>query len=131
VARSDGFACAYCGLPVRLTGDHRHPGYGVVDQLAFAPPRGDGLPNLGVLHRFCHRVSRCRRPACGRVLRRAWLGWATDQFEASEPDRRYGLRHYERLGLHPDRLRAPRLYPRYWRIRKMRCASRACNYYSG
>ncbi|HET6502810.1 MAG TPA: hypothetical protein VFG87_18805 [Amycolatopsis sp.] len=131
MARRDGYACSFCGLRVRLTGDPRHPGYAVVDQLGFAPPRGDGLPNLGVLHRFCNRVSRTGGAACGRVLRRAWLGWATDQFEAGNPGKRYGLRHYERLGLHPGHLRAPRLYRRYWRIRKLRCASRACDYYSG
>lgn len=129
MARFAGYACSYCGLRVRLTGDHRHPGYGLVEQLTFASPRGDGLPNLGVLHRFCHQVSQSRRG--GRTLRRAWLGWATEQFEASERERRYGTRHYERLGLHPDRLDAPRLYRKHWRIRKMRCAMKACNYYSG
>jgi hypothetical protein len=126
-----GYACSYCGLPVRLNGDPRHPGYAVVDQLRFCVPRTDGLPNLGVLHRFCNRVSQGRRPACGRILRRAWLGWVTDQYDASEPERRYGTRHYDRLGLHPAHLRTPRLFRRYWQIRKMRCASRACNYYAG
>jgi hypothetical protein len=128
VARLD--ACSYCGLPVRLTGDRRHPGRGVVDQLMFGTPRRDGLPDLGVLHRFCNQVSRTGRLACGRVLRRAWLGWATEQFDACRHEKRYGLRHYHRLGLHPDRLSSPRLYRKFWRIRKMRCASRACDYYS-
>jgi hypothetical protein len=128
VARLD--ACSYCGLPVRLAGDRRHPGRVVVDQLVFSAPRGDGLPNLGVLHRFCNQVSRTGRPSCGRVLRRAWLGWATEQFEARGRERHYGFRHYDRLGLHPGRLASPRLYRKYWRIRKMRCASRACDYYS-
>ncbi|HKS47726.1 MAG TPA: hypothetical protein VJT49_21960 [Amycolatopsis sp.] len=131
MVRLVGFACSYCGLPVRLAGDHRHPGYVVVDQLTFTRPRGDGLPNLGVLHRFCNRVSQTRRPDGGRILRRAWLGWATDQFEASRCERRYGTRHYERLGLHPSRVRTLGLYRKYWQIRKMRCASRAYNYYSG
>lgn len=127
MARLD--ACSYCGLPVRLTGDQRHPGLAVVDRLVFAAPRGDGLPNLGILHRFCNQVSRSGRGGCGRVLRRAWLGWATEQFEAGERERHYGVRHYDRLGLHPGHLRSPSLYRKYWRVRKMRCASRACDYY--
>lgn len=131
MVRLPGYACSYCGLRVRLTGDLRHPGYGVVDELRFAPPRRDGLPALGVLHRFCSQVSRTHHPGCGQVLRRAWLGWATEQYEASERERRYGTRHYARLGLHPNRLRAPWLYRKHWQIRKMRCAMRACNYYSG
>lgn len=126
-----GYACSYCGLRVRLTGDHRHPGYGVVDQLPRMPPRADGLPNLGVAHRFCNYVSQARRPGGGQILHRAWLGWVTEQFEACEREKRYGTRHYERLGLHPDRLRTPRLYRRHWQVRKMRCAMKARNYYSG
>jgi hypothetical protein len=130
VARLDGYPCSFCGLPVRLTGDPRHPGHVVVDQVSFDAPRTDGLPDLGVLHRFCGRVSQGGRPGCGRILRRAWLGWATAQFEAGRGEKRYGLRHFERLGLHPQHLRSPALFRRYWQIRKMRCASQASHYYS-
>ncbi|WP_158888384.1 hypothetical protein [Amycolatopsis anabasis] len=136
MVRPDGYACFYCALPVRLTGDHRHPGYGIVDHVAPAvPPIGpDGLPDLRVLHRFCNRALKSRldngQSGCGLILRRAWLGWATAQFEAGESEKHYGARHYERLGLHPDQLRSPRLFPKYWQVRKMRCASHACHYYA-
>ncbi|TNC21547.1 hypothetical protein [Amycolatopsis alkalitolerans] len=131
MARLNGFGCSYCALPVRFTGDHRHPGYVVIDQVT--PPRADpgGLPDLRVLHRFCSLPARAagHRRCSSITLRRAWLGWATTEFEAGRGDRRYGIRHYPRLGLHPARLRRPELFRKYWRIRKMRCAALACRYY--
>ena len=132
MARLNGFGCFYCSLPVRFTGDPRHPGYVVIEHvgpsvidLEFAD-----LPDLRVLHRFCSRS--CGHGPCSSItLRRAWLGWATSEFEAGRKNRRYGTRHYPRLGLHPGRMRRPELFRKYWRIRKMRCAALACRYYSG
>jgi hypothetical protein len=135
MARLDGFGCFYCGLPVRFTGDHRHPGYVIIDHIAPAAPRIDsqGLPDLHVLHRFCSRVVKATRdgPCSSITLRRAWLGWATSAFEAGRNEKHYGTKHFVRLGLHPGRLRAPGLFRKYWRIRKMCCATHACRYYSG
>jgi hypothetical protein len=135
MARLNGFGCFSCALPVRLTGDHRHPGYVVIDHVAPAIPRIDsgGLPDLRILHRFCSQTARPggSSPCSSVTLRRAWLGWATSEFEAGQDDRHYGTRHYPRLGLHPARLRRPELFRRYWRIRKMRCAALACRYYAG
>lgn len=131
MARLNGFSCFYCALPVRFTGDHRHPGYVVIDHVGPAIPRTDpgDLPDLRVLHRFCSR--RLRSCACSSVtLRRAWLGWATCEFEAGRENRHYGIRHYPRLGLRPGLLHRPDLFRKYWRIRKMRCAALACRYYN-
>lgn len=113
----DGFTCAYCELPVRTDGDHRHPGY-------YRVIEHDS--ELRVLHRFCATISRTHESLYGLALRRAWLGWATDQFLAGLPDK-----HYERLGVHPEELRNPALFPKYWAVRKMRCASHALHYYTG
>lgn len=123
----DGFTCAYCELLVR-TGDHRHPGYYRVIEHS----RDSDAAELRVLHRFCARMSKThdipasRESRYGLALRRAWLGWATDQFLAGLPDK-----HYERLGLHPEKLRNPALFQKYWAVRKMRCASHALHYYIG
>jgi hypothetical protein len=136
MVRLDGYTCFSCGLPVRFAGDPRHPGYAVVDHVApVLPPTGpDGLPDLRVLHRFCNRALKSRVDAStfsgGLVLRRAWLGWVTAQFEVGEDEKRYGARHYARLGLHPDQLRRPELFRKYWQVRKMRCASHACHFYA-
>ncbi|HVW41217.1 MAG TPA: hypothetical protein VHC18_07700 [Amycolatopsis sp.] len=135
MTRPNGFSCFYCALPVLFTGDHRHPGYVVVDHVGPALPMIDSeeLPDLRVLHRFCR--SRVRTAGCRHcsslTLRRAWLGWATSEFEACREDKHFGIRHYPRLGLRPARLRRPELYLKYWRIRKMRCAALACRYYGG
>ncbi|WP_236796118.1 hypothetical protein [Amycolatopsis sp. GM8] len=135
MARLNGFGCFYCALPVRFTGDHRHPGYVVIDHVAPAIPAVDlgGLPDLRVLHRFCCHTARTGGTGtCSSImLRRAWLGWATGEFEAGRHDKHYGIRHYPRLGLHPARLREPQLFRKYWRIRKMQCAALACRYYTG
>ena len=134
MTRLNGFCCFYCALPVRFTGDHRHPGYVVIDHVGpvACPTDPADLPDLRVLHRFCR--SRVRAGGCPHssslTLRRAWLGWATSEFEAGRHDKRFGIRHYPRLGLRPSRLRRPELYLRYWRIRKMRCAAHACRYYA-
>ncbi|HJQ46502.1 MAG TPA: hypothetical protein VJ870_09275 [Amycolatopsis sp.] len=134
MARLNGFSCFYCALPVRFTGDHRHPGYVVIDHVGPAVPSSelDGLPDLRVLHRFCSHTARTRgcTPCSSIMLRRAWLGWATSEFEAGRGDRRYGIRHYPRLGLRPARLLGPELFRRHWRVRKMRCAALACRYYA-
>lgn len=132
--------CAFCELPVRAGGDHRHPGYGIVEH---ADPHTGSDPR--VLHRFCGRMAKVHLPDdgshCGLTLRRAWLGWATDQFTAGSTaaggvrgrgmSRHFGAKHYERLGLHPDKLRNPALFQKYWGVRKMRCASHAIHYYAG
>lgn len=136
----DGYTCAYCELPVRSDVDHRHPGYGIVehtDPSAAADPESD----LRVLHRFCSRMLHQHAlPGSalaemgvryGVALRRAWLGWATDQFLAGVKEMHYGIKHYERLGLHPAKLRNPALYKKYWVVRKMQCASHAVHYYAG
>jgi hypothetical protein len=132
MVRLDGFVCFYCGLPVRFTGDHRHPGYVVIDHVGASQADLGGLPDLRVLHRFCSRALKTKPGGsrCSIVLRRAWLGWVTGEFEAQQCEKHYGIRHYERLGLHPGRLRVPALFRKYWQVRKMRCASRACRYYA-
>ncbi len=123
-----GYQCAYCGLRVRLEGDPRHPGHGVVEELTKSGEPMT-LPGLEVLHRFC--ASALRAGSGGdTMLRRAWLGWVTDRFEASRPRRHFGIRHYSRLGLHPARMRAPRLFRKHWQVRKMRCAALASHYYA-
>lgn len=106
--------CVYCGLPVRLGGEDRHPGYGVIDQVS-----GMTFPDLGLLHRFCRTAARSRSAARrGSVARRAYLGRATERYEARLP-----LRPYDRLGVCPgDGQR--------WRIAKMRYACKACRYYT-
>ncbi|MPY77038.1 MAG: hypothetical protein GEV04_00805 [Actinophytocola sp.] len=130
----DGYTCAYCELPVRTDGDHRHPGYGVVEH---TDGPGD---SLRVLHRFCNRMRKCHTTPDGSAsddvehygiaLRRAWLGWATDQFVKGAKERHFGVKHYERLGLHPAKLRSPALFRKYWMVRKMRCAAHAIHYYT-
>jgi hypothetical protein len=111
--------CAYCGLPVRLTGACDHPGYGVVDEFAGNEPEA---PDLVLLHRFCRSALGRRIP--GRALRRAHLGRATEQYDTG---RRPG--RYQCLGVR----RSPDLdlYRKHWRIAKMRYACKACRYYTG
>ncbi|MGH3515839.1 MAG: hypothetical protein ACRDQ7_00160 [Haloechinothrix sp.] len=139
----DGYTCAYCELPVRMDGDHRHPGYGIVEHTD-AAAAADPDSELRVLHRFCNRMMKSHRGTLGSgqqmadvatrygvALRRAWLGFATQQFLAGAQDKHFGAKHYERLGLHPARLRNPLLFKKYWVVRKMRCAAHAVHYYAG
>lgn len=134
-----GYTCAYCELPVRADVDHRHPGYGVVEHTDGPSAAADPDSRLRVLHRFCSRMLKVHQvdnetddgTTYGLALRRAWLGWATDQFLAGVSEKRFGAKHYERLGLHPERLRSPALFKKYWLVRKMRCASHAVHYYAG
>jgi hypothetical protein len=130
MVRLDGFGCFYCGLSVRFDGDSRHPGYVVIEHVPGTDP--DGLPDLQILHRFCARTLKTGRDRSksSLVLRRAWLGWVTGQFEAGRCEKHYGIRHFARLGLHPGRLRTPALFRKYWQVRKMRCASHAVRYYA-
>jgi hypothetical protein len=108
-----GSLCAYCGLVVRLDGEGEHPGYGVVDEI------GSEYPGLGLLHRFCRDAARPRRAARrGIVVRRAYLGRATERYEARLP-----MRPYDRLGVCPGD-------GKRWRIAKMRYACKACRYYT-
>lgn len=127
----DGYTCSYCELPVRDDVDHRHPGYRIVEHT----DRSDPESHLRVLHRFCNRMVKVhlvdQTMTYGLSLRRAWLGWATDQFLAGVSEKHFGAKHYERLGLHPDKLRNPALFKKYWVVRKMRCASHAIHYYAG
>ena len=107
--------CVYCRLPVRIAGAGDHPGHVVVDQVSGV----NGLSGLIMLHRFCrgsaHSRSAARR---GLVARRAYLGRATECYEARLP-----VRPYDRLGVCPgDGQR--------WRIAKMRYACKACRYYT-
>jgi hypothetical protein len=112
-----GSLCAYCGLPVRLTGHPEHPGYGVVDQVNGR--EHPTLPDLGLLHLFCRRAARKRSAARrGIAARRAYLGRATERYEARLPQR-----PYDRLGVCPGD-------GKRWRIAKMRYACKACRYYS-
>lgn len=105
--------CAYCDLPVLVTGEREHPGYGVVDVV------GDGYPGLGLLHLFCREAARSRSAARrGTVIRRAYLGRATERYEARLP-----VRPYDRLGVCPGD-------GKRWRIAKMRYACKACRYYT-
>lgn len=136
----DGYTCAYCELPVRTDGDHRHPGYGVVEHTDGPEAARDPDAPLRVLHRFCNRMRKCHTAPDGSsaddvehygiALRRAWLGWATDQFVKGVKERHFGAKHYERLGLHPGKLRNPTLFRKYWLVRKMRCAAHAIHYYT-
>lgn len=129
------YHCAYCGLRVRLTGDPRHPGHGVIEESVPARRRAESAraPNLDVFHRFCASVLRAGgapgATTASVTLRRAQLGWVTERFEASSGERRFGARHYARLGLHPARLRTA-LFRRHWQVRKMRCAALASHYYA-
>ena len=108
-----GSVCGYCGLGVRLDGADEHPGYGVVDEV------GGGYPGLGLLHRFCRDGARSRSAARrGIVARRAYLGRATERYEARLP-----MRPYDRLGVCPGD-------GKRWRIAKMRYACKACRYYT-
>ncbi len=140
----DGYTCAYCELPVRTDGDHRHPGYGVIEHTDGPAAARDPDAPLRVLHRFCNRMRKCHTAPGGSAdsraddvehygiaLRRAWLGWATDQFVHGAKERHFGAKHYERLGLHPEKLRNPALFRKYWLVRKMRCAAHAIHYYTG
>jgi hypothetical protein len=110
---SCGAVCAYCGLPVRLDNDEGHPGHGVVDEFATATER------LGLVHVFCrgpaHSRSAARR---GVMTRRAYLGRATERYEARLP-----VRPYDRLGVLPGDVKR-------WRVAKMRYACKACRYYT-
>lgn len=124
-------ACFYCELPVRLTVEPEHPGYGVVDYVTgvTSTREGDG-PELQILHRFCNDALRSKTNRCpmrhGLAIRRAHLGWATELYEA-------GMRpqQYDRLGLRTRRPPSAGLYRKYRQILKMRYASVACRYYTG
>jgi hypothetical protein len=107
--------CVYCQLPVRVAGECGHPGYGVIDQVSGR----SGLSGLILVHRFCRDSARSRSAARrGLVARRAYLGRATERYEARLP-----VRPYDRLGVCPgDGQR--------WRIAKMRYACKACRYYT-
>jgi hypothetical protein len=110
-----GSRCAYCDLPVLLAQDSGHPGYGVVEQVRDL----GGLPGLGLLHLFCRDSARSRSAARrGLVVRRAYLGRATERYEARLP-----VRPYDRLGVCPGDRQG-------WRIAKMRYACKACRYYT-
>jgi hypothetical protein len=112
-----GSLCVYCGLPVRLAGAPEHPGYGVVDQVTGR--QRPGMPNLGLLHLFCRGAAMSRSAARrGIVARRAYLGRATERYEARLP-----VRPYDRLGVCPGD-------GKRWRIAKMRYACKACRYYT-
>jgi hypothetical protein len=118
-----------------------HPGHVVVDYHddTTRPPSGRsgtgrGLPDLVLLHKFCNEHL---FPDCGVALRRAHLGWATEQFDLGTVDPGSGdsgsaaLSHYDQLGLHGAPWRGFELYQRHWRVRKMRYACKACRYYAG
>jgi hypothetical protein len=112
-----GTLCAYCRLPVRLAGQPEHPGHGVVDQVNGR--EHPDLPDLGLLHLFCRDAVRKRRAARrGIVARRAYLGRATERYEARLP-----LRPYDRLGVCPGD-------GKQWRVAKMRYACKARRYYT-
>lgn len=121
-----GYPCGQCGLPVLLTGDPQHPGYGVIDHVPGAAPRASGLPDLAVLHRFCRDVPADTPATCGVLLRRAMLGRATLQFDAGE----HGGDDDIGLGLSTGRAESPARFGKLWRVRKMRCATVACRYYA-
>jgi hypothetical protein len=105
--------CTYCRLPVRIDSDDEHPGHGVVDTV------GESYPGLGLLHRFCRQAVRSRSAARrGLVVRRAYLGRATERYEARLP-----TRPYDRLGVCPGD-------GKRWRVAKMRYACKACRYYT-
>ena len=120
--------CFHCGLPVRFDVPDAHPGRGLVDHEPAAPPDRDGLPDLRLSHRLCHRLRACRArsPENGVAARRAWLGWATERFEAATG---FGARQCLRLGLHPGALPEQGVYRRHWRVRKMRYATIATRRY--
>jgi hypothetical protein len=124
-------ACFYCELPVLLGVGPDHPGYGVVEYvIGVTSARRGGIPELQILHRFCHEALGShtnRRPMRHTLaVRRAHLGWATEQYEAGMRPR-----SYDRLGLRTKRPRHAGLYRKYWQILKMRYASAACRYYTG
>ena len=129
-----GHRCFHCGLPVRFDVPDAHPGRGLVEHepsaLDVAVADEDGLPDLRLSHRLCHRLRVCgtRSPEHGVAAHRAWLGWATERFEAAAG---FGARQCLRLGLHPASLPDRRVYRRHWRVRKMQYATIAARRYCG
>ncbi|KAA2266573.1 hypothetical protein F0L68_02220 [Solihabitans fulvus] len=119
-----GYPCVHCGLPVRLTGAHDHPGRAVVDhEGGVAGVTEGGLPNLQLRHRFCNDPppDPGGLASSGMALRRARLGWATERYDEGDPSAGGDLT----LGLP----RGTALYQKYWRVRTMRYAIKACRYY--
>ncbi|AHH97267.1 hypothetical protein GCM10010174_27640 [Kutzneria viridogrisea] len=115
-----------------LNDEPEHPGHvSIGDHLGrTADALHSDRVNVPVLHRFCLERLNCGdEHSClgyGLVLRRAHLGWATEQYEIGSSQRQYLL-----LGMQAVPLRNPELYQRYWRVRKMRYACKACRYYVG
>lgn len=130
----DGYTCAYCELPVRTDGDHEHPGYVVVDRTS--EDCADDA-HLRVTHRFCHHLMQLsdlpervvQGIEDGLAAKRAWLGWATDEFLKGVTESSILAAHFERLGLNPEKLTDPRAFRKLWVVKKMRWASRAVHYY--
>jgi hypothetical protein len=118
--------CSYCRLPVRLSGERAHPGYGVVEQVISVP---DTPLCLHLVHRFCGEALRStstrRALRYGLGVRRARLGRATECYDQGLPTKRC-----DGLGLRPMRVRSAELYRKYWQIRRMQYASRAWQYYT-
>lgn len=129
----DGYTCAFCELPVRVDGERDHPGYAVVER---AEVDADD-PHLRVSHRFCHHLMQLvdlpERVAAGiedgLAAKRAWLGWATEEFLKGVAEKTIMATHFERLGLNPDRLTDPRAFKKMWVVAKMRWATHAAHYY--
>jgi hypothetical protein len=122
--------CFYCRLPVRLTSECAHPGYGVIDQVRTVGDTGtEGPLGLRLVHRFCGQAlkSNCTRRALryGLAIRRARLGQATERYDQGLPAKRYDL-----LGLLPMRLPSAELYRKHWNVRRMQYASKAWRYYT-
>lgn len=118
--------CVHCGLPARFSLPPAHPGLGVVEHLpGVATP---GLPDLALLHRFCR--DNLNKNA-GVALRRAYLGLATELFEAGRRIHCHQRRSHRRLGVHPPRPGHLEVYRKRWRVAKMRYACKACRYYTG
>ncbi|OXM53189.1 hypothetical protein [Amycolatopsis alba] len=113
--------CVHCGLPAGFSLPAGHPGLGVVEHLPGSTT--PGLPDLALLHRFC-RDHLATEP--GIALRRAYLGLATELFEAGRR-----IRCHRRLGVHPPRPGHLDAYRKRWRVAKMRYACKACRYYTG
>lgn len=118
--------CVHCGLPARFSVPKEHPGLGVVEHLSGATT--PGLPDLALLHRFCRDTlpADVHAPENGIALRRAYLGLATELFEAGRR-----IRCHHRLGVRPPRPGHLEAYRKRWRVAKMRYACKACRYYTG
>lgn len=126
--------CDCCDLPLRTSGDPAHPGYVVVEQFRTAAgfqQSCPGLVGLGFTHRCCgralHSVAPEEHSSFGLIVRRAWLGLATERYEAGRLDGLVAGRAWVGfLAVSPTATARER---KYARVRAIRYASLATHRY--